>query len=186
MGSDPYRIEGDSSRYHLYFAYCLTAAASSGTAFVPLFAFAAAAFVPLHQRRASLCISGSRAYTFALSRAHPSHLFSVRLAECIRSALAFASHHPAFLCAVTCGSTSFRLQPFRIQLASYLRPLLLPQPQAVLYHRFQKRQMFSGNDPNSLARPYIGTFGLIVQMIYEVATVPTLAICTMAISVLLH
>ena len=54
MGSGPYRIEGDSSRYHLYFAYCFTAAASSGTAFVPLFAFAAAAFEPLHPRRSCL------------------------------------------------------------------------------------------------------------------------------------
>ncbi len=43
-------IEGESSRYHLYIAICLTAAASSGTAFEPLFAFAAAAFVLIPSR----------------------------------------------------------------------------------------------------------------------------------------
>ena len=65
MGSGPYRIEGDSSRYHLYFAYCFTAAASSGTAFVPLFVFAAAAFVLIPSRchgrtRHTFSVCGSR------------------------------------------------------------------------------------------------------------------------------
>ena len=50
MGSGPYRIEGDSSRYHLYFAYCLTAAASSGTAVMPLRVIASAALLLLYQR----------------------------------------------------------------------------------------------------------------------------------------
>ena len=44
---------------------------------------------------------------------------------------------------------------------------------------FRNVKWFSGNDPYSLARPYIGTFGLKVQMIYEVATVLALGFCTL-------